>query len=569
MANNFRLILSGPIDSQPETLRQLKGVLLSTFNLSAEEAKKALEELPYTLKEADSRDELLTLEEALSQNGGSAKIEATDAKEDDAFWLDDGEGLDANNVVESVKEDEALTLELSFAEDDDVVSELSADRTEADTKEKDKEDKSKKLEAVEDVDLTLSFAEEEETEAKEPEKVIKGEKADDAPSMPEKSVAQQSFSLSFADEEEAIAAEEDTREVAKDTVLDSKKQETNEVSFVFEEATEEESPKEDVSSKEEDSFTELEMTLGEEEPEPSVLDLTEEISEKSAKSEKEEETESALEEDEAREPSRLADLMKAKSSAEEKESSDETDDMTEEKAVDNAEDPEGEESKKKRPPYDLIGLIIVGVLALVYFNINQAGQKSSNNLSDETVQQVLSSVSKQNTGVKKQKKKKKKEPTPLPVTTFTGTNITDKYTVEWKLGRQGENIVSAALNGTTPEPPELSPEEIVSGKSKAPWLRKFNIAEFELKPLDIPGTFSGNAPAMLYLEYKEKRERISADAKLSVSSNNDENSEGELIITKNDLNIESSDDFYLEVNPDGEYEVKLVFEIKKAPKVDR
>lgn len=72
----FQILFEGPKDSSPDTLRRLKGSLLSDLKLSIDEARQILECAPAPIKSAATSEELKPYLELLQRSGAKATIVA-------------------------------------------------------------------------------------------------------------------------------------------------------------------------------------------------------------------------------------------------------------------------------------------------------------------------------------------------------------------------------------------------------------------------------------------------------------------------------------------------------------
>jgi hypothetical protein len=75
---------------------------------------------------------------------------------------------------------------------------------------------------------------------------------------------------------------------------------------------------------------------------------------------------------------------------------------------------------------------------------------------------------------------------------------------------------NCSANFDTPPPPELTPEQIVAGEVRSPWIRRVETVSVAVKKNDR-GIFEGEAPARTYVEYKNNRQRIVTISKFSVT----------------------------------------------------
>ncbi len=74
VSENFELVLEGLSESTPDSLRRVKGTLLSDLGLTVAEAQAVLESLPFTLFSAPDEDSLQGLHDILAKAGAKVQI---------------------------------------------------------------------------------------------------------------------------------------------------------------------------------------------------------------------------------------------------------------------------------------------------------------------------------------------------------------------------------------------------------------------------------------------------------------------------------------------------------------
>jgi hypothetical protein len=124
---------------------------------------------------------------------------------------------------------------------------------------------------------------------------------------------------------------------------------------------------------------------------------------------------------------------------------------------------------------------------------------------EEIIQQINDSIDKITEPVKKDKAKPKepqKEEVPAgPKAVFSGGNSDTAVSTTSTFTLSGDKIVSGSISLTTPEPPELTPEEIVTQKQREPWLSKAVIDNFEFIQ-EENGDLTALGQAKVYIERK-------------------------------------------------------------------
>ena len=92
---------------------------------------------------------------------------------------------------------------------------------------------------------------------------------------------------------------------------------------------------------------------------------------------------------------------------------------------------------------------------------------------------------------------------------------TEAYSAEASMRLVGERI-TAKLSLTTPQPAELTGEELGRGELPRPWLRKAETDEFVMKPAP-GGVWHATVPTYVYIERGSEKVRVPATAEVDLS----------------------------------------------------
>jgi hypothetical protein len=98
---------------------------------------------------------------------------------------------------------------------------------------------------------------------------------------------------------------------------------------------------------------------------------------------------------------------------------------------------------------------------------------------------------------------------------FSGKYASKEMTLEANCFAEGTEM-NCDFNFETPPPPELTPEEIVNNKVRAPWLLRIETLQVKMIQTQ-PNVWQAKTPARTYVEYKNLRRRIVTNATLAVS----------------------------------------------------
>ncbi|MDC0357623.1 hypothetical protein OAO01_02325 [Oligoflexia bacterium] len=602
--NNFQLIFDGPVDDSEDTLRKLKGVFLTNLELSVTEAREILENLPALVKQSETEDDLKPIYQTIKEAGGKVSIRApkeaaaptastSPPSAVDAFWTDESDTLDSDNVVAAVEENEsdsALTLNLDFEDDDaeaatvpavepnqpeanrsdDLEFALSFDDDDQDTKNVLVDTPQVEIADEPETSDTLSFSLEDDGLTGSALEVAPPKES--APPAEEPPSADNDI-LTFSIEEDTteaappapappettikpVTAAEPTPEVSDDALTFSLEEEASEPPQTAPKKT----AKTPAAPAPKDTTATMSLSLNEE-PAPELSEPA--PTENSVPPQIEASPKPALETTPAPEKPAAANTQ---------------DQQAADGKIDQSEDEEYvgyEYSKpsKRSLPLDMIALIVVGVAILAFANY-QFSSKPSTLISVEDIDAaMLNSMDDTQTKTKKKKKTKKKEPAPLPVTIHTGKNSYGDRELGWELALQGNDITEASFKITTAEPPELTPEQIVNSEKRLPWIRKIDIEALKLAKQEN-GTFKGEAPAKVYLEYDGKRHRISAPAESELEYDLEASTvKGSVSVRSGFATPPEDTNLVAEVPRPGEYRLYVFAEIqaelpKPAPKPD-
>lgn len=182
----------------------------------------------------------------------------------------------------------------------------------------------------------------------------------------------------------------------------------------------------------------------------------------------------------------------------------------------------------RKLPIDMICATVVGVALLVFFNFVRKPETPTLGASISP-QAIQASLQRQKNAAMerlelqtKSEKARKEDPTEvLPAVKHPGEYSDELYTVRWELTAKGNRPVFLVLEGTTPEPPELTPEQVVREEEKDPWVQKFETDRIRFIPQD-DGSFSGTGISKFYVVHPAGRDRVVGRIQATATRKSDE-----------------------------------------------
>ena len=149
-------------------------------------------------------------------------------------------------------------------------------------------------------------------------------------------------------------------------------------------------------------------------------------------------------------------------------------------------------------------------------------------------------------------------------TTVTINDSGASRTIQAKFKIQAGKPVSATLVLTTPQPPELTPEQIVHNDPAPLWLERLETDELSFESNET-GRLSAHGPAKLYLTQAGNNSRAVAQLEIDALFDAEK---GELtaaiVVYSGDAPSEKSEQLQVLKNPDGTVKVLIVTHIKGA-----
>lgn len=149
---------------------------------------------------------------------------------------------------------------------------------------------------------------------------------------------------------------------------------------------------------------------------------------------------------------------------------------------------------------------------------------------------------------------------------YRGTFSSPLFSGELTVKLAGTAINNLSFSATTPEPPALTPEEIVSGAVRKPWL--FDVKAASAAPLHSePGMIKVRLPAKLYIDHQETKKRMIGTLAVN-GSPTAEDSALTLTVTLYASVAETAEVVELYQGQDGSYNVLLRETLTLAPYTD-
>lgn len=145
------------------------------------------------------------------------------------------------------------------------------------------------------------------------------------------------------------------------------------------------------------------------------------------------------------------------------------------------------------PSLDLLLPILIGLVIL--WIGNSMYMPSTENTSDKDLVESLEKL------VANDSKGKETEVKVVGDKTYTGSSTAQRETATVSATLSEDRLKSLSVEVSTPEPPRLTPQQLVRNEVRAPWARKVEVRRLELdqKP---DGGFSADGVAKLYVSYK-------------------------------------------------------------------
>ena len=542
-----KLIFNGPRDDSPDTLRNIKGVLLADLNLSVEEVQNILQNAPQVIIQSDEKESLIPKYKLLHsagalvtiQNGEAVSDESAD--DDEEFVMEFSlEDLEAEEELSAAKKKKSTPRVFELSEDDDLQSasemlgatvimqpptpesseegpgeessdvELDLGGTAADesgeldlelgTPTEPSDDASLDLElpGESDAELELSISEGTQQEASEDDLTLDLQSsAEEQPATPAEPDGSDELSLELTPGEPPAAepTPEKPEEPADDSALYLQAGDEPAVEMKVE-ATPEEPQKAEEEAKTEEK-------KDEEQPK--------EVSEAEEKERKREEILRSLEEMD------LSEVPPLKTYTSEEEG---VMPVTEEVANIEGEVAEllsEEIPKPKRPkvvlPVDVLIAIIVGAVILTVANLNWLPESGEGVSSAD-----FSSFNPLSFGKKKKKKKKKggskkkkiveDEGPYKPTFLLRGTSRHAGLVLNWEFRAKGSRIKEGSINITKPEETRPSNEDIALNRAVV-WLHKVIATNVTFSPEESGGS-SAETVSKIYAQQGDLRKRFVA-----------------------------------------------------------
>lgn len=153
----------------------------------------------------------------------------------------------------------------------------------------------------------------------------------------------------------------------------------------------------------------------------------------------------------------------------------------------------------------LVGAIILGVANWLYFKPD----------SDEIHLPTISMS--ENAQESDSEAAVRREVIPSTEKRVTGKTQQGALAISWTVLFDKEILKSVSIEGTTPQPPELTPEQIVRAERPQPWLYKIEVAQFPFEK-QLDGTWQAKGPARVFVNQGPAKRRLVAQAEITLES---------------------------------------------------
>ncbi|MBN8547842.1 MAG: hypothetical protein J0M12_00855 [Deltaproteobacteria bacterium] len=193
--------------------------------------------------------------------------------------------------------------------------------------------------------------------------------------------------------------------------------------------------------------------------------------------------------------------------------------------------------KKEAPSMDLIlpilvGSILLGIANWLYFK------------PDEDVR--LPKISFDSKEKERSDDSLRAEVVPSTEKTVSGKVQQGALSLSWSVVFDKEEIKTVSIEATTPQPPELTPEQIVRNERPQPWLYKVELSPFPFEK-QLGGTWLAKGPARIFVSQGTNKRRLVGMAEVNVSSfKAGESVNGTILITRGVLAPQANEPFHFE-----------------------
>lgn len=180
-------------------------------------------------------------------------------------------------------------------------------------------------------------------------------------------------------------------------------------------------------------------------------------------------------------------------------------------SIDSEDTPRSGSGKWPKMSRDLALPLSVGLTVLVSYNLYNYFSQEEPTLPNVRAADTISPV--KTTVPSKKAKVAVVEAKPLEVIKLYGENQYADMTISWQLDTDGVSVKASTFSIATPRPPDRTADEVVHNIAPRPWLYKLEIDElaFDLKP---DGSFIATGPARAYVQNEAQRNRVVAEVKM-------------------------------------------------------
>ncbi len=499
----FELIFQGLADNSPEALVKLRGIFVADLDFPVEQARLIFESAPTVIRSAAKEEELQAISKKLQAAGAQVlivrKVDLSQSEQEQS--CEDSSKSTEIEIIPAVEQIGEFSLNIDF---DDIQKTIDNTKPDSTYIGEGGEENVYYLDLTEAKDISAIQAELE-TEEQLSEKVTndtaigEGPDSDNALSFTlESSIPQDTAPTSTTDPEtetttdpEAAKPEGELEFSLTLEPLDSTSKQNDAADILTEEVCKP-APTFDLEIKFDDPTAEESTPEEKKDTETIPVSTTNESQEKPAESKSVTPT-----------PSEQPSKVKTVS---ESQNSDQSHSATSRTAVRK----KGSFLSEYIVPAG-IGIVVLGLANWFYFS-----SQPDNTALPTTASEQVQESKKESKPV--QKKKAKAAPKIKPVQTqpvkLSGKTETADLQIKFDAVVIPIQQMVISLELITSEPPELTPEDIVHNRPRAPWIYSIPITDWRLA-LSTTGEFAGEQPVRVYIERWNRRDRIVATINLS------------------------------------------------------
>jgi len=152
------------------------------------------------------------------------------------------------------------------------------------------------------------------------------------------------------------------------------------------------------------------------------------------------------------------------------------------------------------------------------------------------------------------------EVVPVHDAQYSGEAIDDGISISYNLIVEDGVISSTNLVMMLPEPPALTPEQIVRGMKRDPWVRRIEINDLTTGS-STEGVITARGPARVYLEHEDHRKRFIAEATLSAIATSEDSMELKISVLHGGAATLNESGFDIREMANGTYAISILAQV--------